>query len=506
MASKLWSVSVGSYGCTVAAKERKRGGNITLYWKSAATGKQRTETLAFGVRDPYGRELGKAVQRVTEIATQYSEDLQRGIEPIVRQHASGGENPDYLKQGLDLYFALGTGAYRKPTKHYKQRLKDASYFPRILGADFRFSNLLPTTGEVVWRWFLERSKAGERARTAERAVDTLYQIARWLHERYPDVIPRVEPMRGWKARLADEWEEEFRDQLVDPEQSAKELRHTPADVERIFQSLHRADPRLALLLDAGAELREGQVARTRRSAVDLTPNLGRWGLGRLTVRGAKKKRGAIIDLHPELRDHLEHAWGPEGYLQELETAYRRGEIEDYYLFQHGRMRKKSRGCDVMVVPLDRHLANAGPMDVSTLVPIFHAFEKQIGIVQVPGRAFYGLRRVLADIAPAYTNDDRVLDCLTGHEPRGSTRRVVYQNRWRDEDIAGAAEVRRMIRLDARKGMLQTIREPRSPAMLTIDQLGEAIRALPKDQRETARQWFVAGDEPDADHQKREREK
>jgi hypothetical protein len=45
---------------------------------------------------------------------------------------------------------------------------------------------------------------------------------------------------------------------------------------------------------------------------------------------------------------------------------------------------------------------------TTLIAVFHKFEWSIGITPVKGRAFYGLRRILADLGEDHTYDMRVL--------------------------------------------------------------------------------------------------
>jgi hypothetical protein len=58
----------------------------------------------------------------------------------------------------------------------------------------------------------------------------------------------------------------------------------------------------------------------------------------------------------------------------------------------------------------------------------------------------GLRRILTDIAPDYTDDDRALDRLTGHRDP-TTRKRIYQDREREEAQEEAAIARRTMRSD-----------------------------------------------------------
>jgi hypothetical protein len=68
------------------------------------------------------------------------------------------------------------------------------------------------------------------------------------------------------------------------------------EVAAIFAALPQGDPRLRLLVELAAELRARQAVRARRSDLHLTG--GGFALGRFIVRGAGKKLGEIVDLHP----------------------------------------------------------------------------------------------------------------------------------------------------------------------------------------------------------------
>lgn len=68
-------------------------------------------------------------------------------------------------------------------------------------------------------------------------------------------------------------------------------RYTAGEMARLLAALDGADPRLRLALALGLELRLGQVVRHgRRSGLDLSPT-GAWGLGRVKIVGAGRKRG-----------------------------------------------------------------------------------------------------------------------------------------------------------------------------------------------------------------------
>lgn len=311
-------------------------------------------------------------------------------------------------------------------------------------------NTAPRTAQKVWRYVLHEmatpdakaraaaanlrtpTRRGSMIRTAEKCVSLLYQVVRHLHERYPKRIPPVLPMKKWKRELRKEWRQELG--II---HKVSKPRHSEQETSNLIVALPRAEPRLAVMLDTGMELRGGQVRRAMRSALDLG-RVGAYGLGRLTIHGTETKPGETVDLHPEMRERIDYAV-TEGYLRELEAAFQERKIDDYHLFPGNRM---SQG----VVRLDSYLARPRAVSKRSALGWFHDLERIAGVEHVEGRSFYGLRRVLTDVARNYTDDDRALDRLTGHiDP--TTRIKEYQDRQRDEDRALAAEVRRRYRLD-----------------------------------------------------------
>ncbi|CAN5838010.1 hypothetical protein BH23PLA1_BH23PLA1_43060 [soil metagenome] len=133
-----------------------------------------------------------------------------------------------------------------------------------------------------------------------------------------------------------------------------------------------------------------------------------------------------------------------------------------------------------VISLGSYRARPRHASKRAVLAWFHKLEEVAGVEHVAGRSFYGIRRVLTDVARNYTTDDRALDRLTGHiDP--TTRIKAYQDRQRDEDRALAAEVRRRYRLDlaAEAGKLRlagrVLAEPQLVHFL-IGVVGAAIEA------------------------------
>jgi integrase len=162
--------------------------------------------------------------------------------------------------------------------------------------------------------------------------------------------------------------------------------------------------------------------------------VGGFGLGRFVVHGRGKKHGEVVDLHPELRALVDEVLST-GYLAEAEAALQRGEIEDYYLFPAGRL-KRGRAL------VDRCVQQ--PLGPTAIRVMFRALEKAAGVEHQPGRSFYGLRRQATDLAPEFAQDARVLNRLTGHLD-SATRERVYQDPQNELVRARAAKARRQMR-------------------------------------------------------------
>jgi integrase len=219
-------------------------------------------------------------------------------------------------------------------------------------------------------------------------------------------------------------------------------RHSVDEVAAIFAALPQGDPRLRLLVELAAELRAGQAVRGKRSDLHLD-HTGGFRLGRFVVHGAGKKHGEVVDLHDELRALVDEVLST-GYLAEAEAAFQRREIEDYFLFPAGKLRRGS-------VPLERATRQA--LGTTAIRKMFVAVEAIAEVEHVEGRAFYGLRRQATDLAPEFASDARVLNRLSGHLD-SATRERVYQEKENRRARARAAETRQRMR--------QYLREPDRP--------------------------------------------
>jgi hypothetical protein len=181
-------------------------------------------------------------------------------------------------------------------------------------------------------------------------------------------------------------------------------------------------------------------ARTGQCGTDMYDTLPAGSLEQVEIPGAGKKHGEVVVLTPEQRRAVDRALA--GYLANYEAAWKAGQIEDYYLFPGSKMRmlddtgrRWTRKLRANVKALTRDGARVG----------FRELEGIAGVKHSPGRGWYGLRRIAADLAESATTDDRVKDRLGGWQD-SQTRKHIYQDRETDALRILAAGVRRQMRM------------------------------------------------------------
>jgi hypothetical protein len=241
-----------------------------------------------------------------------------------------------------------------------------------------------------------------------------------------------------------EWEQITGAPILDGEQP----RYTAEELEALFRALPDDDPRLWVACEIGAELRLGQVARSRRS--DVLPSRDGHPLGIVRVHGRGKKLGETVVLdgvqRATLYYHLHH-----GYLRDLERAYQAGKLADYHLFPGGHLlewgrssRHEERNGHVVIALPVAQVANAGRHWTDTgMRKAWRRLELAADVEHVDGRAWYGLRRVQTDRAEDVEQDPRVLRHLGGWKNDETRRR--YQQRGRMDLVEKASATRAKIR-------------------------------------------------------------
>jgi len=427
------------------------------------------------VRDPETGRLDPIRVRAAQLAVQQIHArIVTGVESQPAPPAAAATSPEFLTlvEGFRLALDPTRGKYPSTdTRRYDEMIK---YKARLFGEkpgraplirpDLTWAGLQLRDVRSLWRTMADRYVASEGdefgLRVTERLVDAIFSVASWLREENRIPADASRPPERWRKRLKEEWELRTGEQLRKPFRP----RHTPEEFRRIFAALSdpRVDPRIRLAIEIAAECRTGQVLRCTRRMLTVTEvdptkyeSASAGSLGQITIPGAGKKHGETVVLTPEQRRAVDDALS--GYLANYESAWRAGEIEDYYLFPGSRMRPLDasgrrwvRRVRDDVKPMSRDGARVAFKELEVIAKIGH----------VEGRGWYGLRRQAADLAETATTDDRVKDRLGGWQD-SETRKSIYQDRQTEELRAHAASIRRQLRLgrtmrvgDARVGGLK----------------------------------------------------
>jgi integrase len=235
-----------------------------------------------------------------------------------------------------------------------------------------------------------RGKVGVRA--TEITMSRLVTAVRWLRKTKRIPAGVAEAPDDWKAALVSFWKG-LTKSTRDPEPNRP--RFTQDEALAILAVSWQVDPRFGLLIDLGAEYRLGQVARCRRSDLDLEAGL-------LIVRGAGKKGGETIDLTDAQVASVRVAIDPgnreAGYLAAREEAWI-ADGTDYDLFPGGKMRRWR----VASIRPGTHRGKSRPVVSTTLRKWFRKAEGLARvdgkkIKHVNGRGAYGIRRQHVKIA------------------------------------------------------------------------------------------------------------
>lgn len=428
----VWSERVVRDGRSVTAYERSdRGMEIWLRWhEPGARSPKRTATGIRTVRDKRGRLLEREAARAVKLADQKLTEL---LERRRKREAA----PLTLQEGIDLAFSdrglwpSMDGRYARETK---KRLAKAV---KLLGGpEVLWEDVTPGTIWAIWRRIYreheKRGDAGGGYNRAEKIVANLLTVATWLASEFPrQQFPRAP--RHWKKELREHWAKEGHP--IDREAYRRAKRHTPEEVDRIYAARHRkgVDPRARMYLVLGGRLRGGQVDRAMRSHYDLEDGIRmrRGFLGKLTIPyPSERKRVPPLSLNWRERIELERAMR-RGYLSDLETAYRAGELDDYAIFPGGKLRGGKA-----VVERATH-----PITSSYMIKLFHELERIAKVEVIRGRGRHGLRRFYSDADDEADVTEETKDLLGGWVTGSTTRQRIYKHGQRQEKLAEAARVR-----------------------------------------------------------------
>ena len=342
-----------------------------------------------------------------------------------------------LRQGFDAWLNLSTGRFPTKTRRWKAVEHAADQLCSHFAPHTAWSDLTPSAIREYRRELARMAVAsrGRGLRRAEIILDAFYSVGGWL--RHHDMLEAgvgLSP-KHWRRDLREDW-----DQILGRVTLPHRPRHSAEEVRRLFAALddERVDPRMRLLFELAAEQRLGQAVRIMRTFLELPPVDAMTPEGKhgtVVITSVGRKLAAPIALSAVQRQRLDAAMR-EGYLHEVEDAFRRGVIRDYALFPGLRLKKG-------VVPA-KDAESRMPMRPERLRYLFRQLERVAGVAHRPGRGWYGVRRSATDLAQDVSTDDRVLNAITGHAD-SRTRAAIYQERHRRVDLEKAAVVREQLR-------------------------------------------------------------
>jgi hypothetical protein len=381
---KAWSYVAGKGEHRVRVFELvERDGVLYLRWneKTQAGAKRRHESLGKALRTTDG----KIIREVERWAKAQADAKHLAL---VRGEGSTSEEkaPVTIGEAKGLVTDPKTGKYPHASQHRKETERALDFAAEVWGLGRAWNTIrradLRQLGRARIDDLLGRGKRGLRG--AELTVQRVLTVAQWLRDEELIDEGAAVAKAHWKDELRSYWlEAAKKPELPTPHRP----RHTIEEFRAILRASWKADRRLGLLLEIGAEQRLGQVTRVHRSMVsdDFT---------RIRIPSRGQKRGAMLHLTPAQTAAVRFEV-TTGYLSDLEAARSSRAIADYPLFPAGQMPGGRSGAPKATV--ERHAA-AKPMDRRTIVSLFAEAERAAGVAHVKGRGAYGLRRVAVDEA------------------------------------------------------------------------------------------------------------
>ncbi len=416
--SKRWEGRLGIWPVVVWYGERTdKGGVCYLRWYVPARRNWRWESCRMKVRDAQGVVSPEAQTRVLELAKRRHDLLLGKVSDIAVEQLA----PITVSETWAVLTDPNTGRFPARTP-YRDSLEAAlDDMAHELGGDFAWLHFDEGAFTRVLRKKVQRAR--ERGHTGHRAAaalgTSLITIMGVLREskRLPANIA-IPGGRRWRKDLL----RYVTDVQGGIEPTVQRPRHSVDEMRKILAQAPKVDPRFALLLALGAELRLGQVSRARRSNLDREK-----GLFRTPGRG--DKRGAVIELTAGQRRAVEDALA--GYLAPLEA-----EMADYPLFPQGMLVAKD---SALVATPARH-GSADPVVRSAINQWFREAERLADVPHIKGRSAYGLRRASVDGGLAEGISPDALQQLGGWSSDRMPQ-TIYRDQKRDLARSEAAVVR-----------------------------------------------------------------
>lgn len=368
---KPWSAEVGRRPLVVHVQERPGRKNLWLRWWDTQKNNWAWEPTLIQPRDEAGRWRRAAETEGIQAAEAKRSQLAAG-QPVLSGDHLG------LIDGVMEAIDPDRGLYPVDTMHRRETLRAVTFANMVLKSK-PWVAIGPQDVQQVWRAKIrELHRQGKNGcRQAEVVTQRLLTVAKWLaaNKRIPPGA--CTPPHKWHELLRSDWRN-LTGSTRDHEPARP--RHTVEQVRRILAEAKAVDPRFHLMLWLGLELRLGQVARARRSDVDLEA-------GTFTVYGAGHKRGTVVQMTAgqimAIRDAL------MGYLEPLNHSGM-----DFPLFPSGQLTGGRTGTPKAS---ERH-RDAKPVGRTAIRKWFQEAQSAAGVLHQVGRGLYGFRRAAVDEA------------------------------------------------------------------------------------------------------------
>lgn len=249
--------------------------------------------------------------------------------------------------------------------------------------------------------------------TAKRAAMTLVRIASWLHAQKPESGASPLTVENVSQDVQKIWQSTFQTGT-----KGEKPRHDPLEYQRLIVGLYDPatpiDPRARLAFLMNVERRTGQVRRVMRT--DITMEHGRPFAFRISATGNKKTNDLYLFVD-RAAEELELAL-TSGYLCKYEEAYKQGKIKNYPIFLQGKL------TDEGYIRFDPKKLLKAPYNERSLLEEFRALEKHCNIEPIPGRGWYGLKRLAADLLDQLTEDEELKNRFFSHD--STATRDIYR--------------------------------------------------------------------------------
>lgn len=404
-----WSYVAGTGKARVVVYEDARYGTLTLRWWDQKKNPPNWAKMSLRQKievDARGKITTECEAFAVAAAQQKSLDLAGGVTSAAVQAPAKFT----IGQTEAAITNKDTGKYPRRTQMVDELRRSLRLAVALWGADTPWESITDAHWTMLLRRRLEGLVAeghkGDRA--TEITIGRLITAVRWLRKK--KLIPRD------AAYWSDDWKDDVEQHWMAVNKSDRppepfRPRHTHEEAIAILGA-SGFDPRFMLLMWLGMELRLGQVARARRTDLELPPvdfaapverdedGIDLTDYGTFEVFGAGKKHGTVVDLTRGQRRILDWSLADGGYLGNIERRFKVGEVGNYRLFPSGYvvgrvglLREKPTQLSLSdKVNFERAVTG------SWIRKNFRTAEKRAGVTHIPGRSAYGVRRVSRDVA------------------------------------------------------------------------------------------------------------